>query len=148
MRMNIPVTFRVHFHQIKPINMQIRQYSYETSALWRKSEELMAEISTMEPFPECPAHEQFLLLKDVALTLHQDIEQAYTLNDRQIILYHFSKAKSSCQIMEKILSRIEEIFSPKSVLISIRIIEEITLMLNHYIHLSLINITIEKKNKD
>ena len=108
----------------------------------------MDEISAMKPLLGSQAQEQLLLLKDVALSVHQDIEQAYTGDDRQIILYYFSKAKSSCQIMEKILSMIEGISSPKSGLSAIHIIDEMNFMLDHYIHLSRINIVIERKQKE
>ena len=108
----------------------------------------MDEISAMKPLLGSQAQEQLLLLKDVALSVHQDIEQAYTGDDRQIILYYFSKAKSSCQIMEKILSRIEDFFIPKSGLSAIHIIDEMNFMLDHYIHLSRINIVIERKQKE
>ncbi len=128
--------------------MPIRPVSHKNSLLWKKSEELVSKTGLITPFPEEKHQGLFIQFRDTLASIQKDIKQAYGQTDQQVVLYYFSKTKSSCMILEEMLVKIVELipFSFYSEYISV--IEEMKSILDNYIRLSQINIIIEKKRKE
>ena len=128
--------------------MPVRPISYKNSILWRKSEELISKTGSIDPFPEEIRQKLFLQFKEIVISVQKDIKQAYLQNDQQVILYYFSKTKSSCLILEEMLTMSETIFPAGFYLEYLPVIDEMKSILDNYIHLSQINIVIENKRKE
>ncbi|WP_372776223.1 hypothetical protein [Mangrovibacterium sp.] len=86
-------------------------------------------------------------IEEILLTVGQDIKEAFTDEDQNVTLYHFSKAKSSCMVLAELLQagRVDELDEFANKLIKHN--QELILMLNNYIHLTRINIIIDLRRK-
>ena len=80
-------------------------------------------------------------------SIQQDIQEAYSHHDQQFILYYFSKAKSSCLIVEEMLIKIGKTFPLEYYSEYLNRLDEMKSILDNYIHLSQINLSIENKRK-
>ncbi len=128
--------------------MDVSSGSYKNSNLWRKSGELIEKAGSFEPVPDEPHHSLFVQFKNTVVSIQLDIQEAYTHNDQQFILYHFSKAKSSCLIIEEILVKFGTIFPLEFYSEYLYSLDEMKSILDNYIHLSQINLSIEKKKHE
>lgn len=125
--------------------MNVDSVSYKNSNLWKKSGELIERTGSLEPVPDEPLHELFVQFRAAVLSIQQDIQEAYSHNDQQFILYHFSKAKSSCLIVEEMLIKIGKAFPLDYYSEYLNSLDEMKSILDSYIHLSQINLSIEKR---
>lgn len=86
-------------------------------------------------------------IEDILVTIGQDIKEAFNDEDQNVTLYHFSKAKSSCLVLAELLQagRVNDLDEFADNLIKHN--EELILMLNNYIHLTRVNITLNLRRK-
>lgn len=137
-----------YFNLLNHNSMNISSVSYENSNLWKKSGELIEKTGTFEPVPEEPHHSLFVQFQKAVFSIQQDIQEAYSQSDQQYILYHFSKAKSSCLIVEEMLIKFGTTFSLEHYAEYMNSLGELKTILDNYIHLSQINLVIEKNRQD
>ena len=128
--------------------MPIRPVSYKNSLLWKKSEELVSKAGLISPSPEEMHQGLFFQVKNTLASIQKDIKQAYGQTDHQVVLYYFSKTKSSCMILEGMLVKIVESIPLSFYSEWLSVIEEMKSILDNYIRLSQINIIIEKKREE
>ncbi|MGV8095614.1 MAG: four helix bundle protein [Mangrovibacterium sp.] len=128
--------------------MDVNSVSYKNSNLWKKSGELIEKTGSFEPVPEEPHHALFVQFRKAVVSIQLDIKEAYSQKDQQFILYHFSKAKSSCLIVEEMLIKIGTMFPMEYYSEYLNSLDEMKAILDNYIHLSQINLVIEKKRQE
>ncbi len=86
-------------------------------------------------------------IKDLIQTINYDIQEACSNDDLHITLYHFSKAKSSCLILNELLNTNEISADTEINSYFLQSNTEMITMLNNYIHLNRINIIISIRRK-
>jgi hypothetical protein len=128
--------------------MDVNSVSYKNSNLWKKSGELIEKAGSFEPVPEEPHHALFVQFQKAVVLIQLDVEEAYSQKDQHFILYHFSKAKSSCLIVEEMLIKIGTMFPLEYYSEYMNSLDEMKSILDSYIHLSQINLVIEKKRQE
>ncbi len=128
--------------------MTVSSVSYKNSSLWRKSLKLVAKTGSLRPAREEPHYALFVQFQKAIESIQQDIKEAYSHHNQQFVLYHFSKAKSSCLIAEEMLTKIGKILPVGSYSEYLESLDEMKSILDNYIHLSQINMVIEKKRKE
>ena len=131
------------YHLLQPAEMHVEHH--ENFDLWNKSEEMVSFLGT---FRLKAGNVDFAgQIEELIRTANHDITQARTQRDLYLVLYHFSKAKAACLTLKEILQCIDmSIFEqPNAFLFQHN--EEIISMLNRYIHLTHVNITISTRQK-
>lgn len=128
--------------------MDVSSVSYQSSTLWKISGELIEKTGSFQPVPEEPHHSLFVQFQQAIVSIRLDIREAYSQNDQHFILYHFSKAKSSCLIVEEMLIKIGTLLPLEHYSEYLCNLDEMKSILDNYIHLSHIHLVMEKKRQD
>ncbi len=127
--------------------MDVSSVSYQSSDLWKKSGELIEKTGSFQPVPEEPHHSLFIQFQKAIVSIQLDIQEAYSQNDQHFILYHFSKAKSSCLIVEEMLIKIGTLFPLEHYSEYLNSLDQMKSILDNYIHLSQINLVMERNRQ-
>lgn len=115
--------------------------------LWNQSATLLSSIQYLDSSANARYSSISEQIKGVIQTIYIDVVEACTGEDQNIILYHFSKAKSSCLVLNEMLL-CNEVYTEKELNgFFIRKNNEIISTLNNYIHLCRINIILELRKK-
>ena len=125
--------------------MQLKHF--ENFDLLVKAEEIVSSLNTLAPQIIADKRVMFDQVTELIKSINNDIKEACTQNDLHIILYHFSKAKSACLVLEEILSSSEISNSGNFNAFLLSNNAEMISMLNSYIHLSRVNIIISIRRK-
>ncbi|MEN6454147.1 MAG: four helix bundle protein [Prolixibacteraceae bacterium] len=128
--------------------MDVSSVSYQSSNLWKISGELIEKTGSFQPVPEEPHLSLFVQFQQAVVSIQLDIREAYSHNDQHFILYHFSKAKSSCLIVEEMLIKIGTLFPLEHYSEYLSNLDEMKSILDNYIHLSHIHLVMEKNRQD
>jgi four helix bundle protein len=128
--------------------MDVSSVSYLSSNLWKISGELIEKTGSLQPVPEEPHRSLFVQFQQAVVSIQLDIREAYSHNDQHFILYHFSKAKSSCLIVEEMLIKIGTFFPLEHYSEYLSNLDEMKSILDNYIHLSHIHLVMEKNRQD
>ncbi len=128
--------------------MDVSSVSYQSSNLWKISGELIEKTGSLQPVPEEPHLSLFVQFQQAVVSIQLDIREAYSHNDQHFILYHFSKAKSSCLIVEEMLIKIGTLFPLEHYSEYLSNLDEMKSILDNYIHLSHIHLVMEKNRQD
>lgn len=115
--------------------------------LWNQSAVLLNSFQKLDSSADAENFKVFNVVGNLIYTIFNDIREACSEQDNHIVLYHFSKAKSSCLVLNELL--ISNELSPETDIngFYIRKTSEIIGLLNNYIHLCRINIIINIRQK-
>lgn len=118
--------------------MRVSSDPYTGNRLWNKAVELVSFIG----IPIRSADPDALVCEETIRSIQTNIEQALVATDPHISLFYFSKAKSSCLILEKMLPRIWDSQNAHTAMAYLHINKELIEMLDSYIHLCRVNLIV------